>query len=99
MSSTTPPHAEGRANLVDTGDGIFFNAKQTLQRDLTIICLREALSRCDSPLILDALCGCGVRAIRYALEVPGARLHANDSSERCVDRHACQRRSERRVAA
>ena len=77
-------HAEGRATLVDTGDGIFFNAKQTLQRDLTILCLREALSRCDSPLVLDALCGCGVRAIRYALEVPGARLHANDSSRRCI---------------
>ena len=40
--------------------------------------------RCDSPLVLDALCGGGVRAIRYALEVPGARLHANDSSERCI---------------
>ena len=79
---------EGRcslAALVATERHVFFNPLQVLQRDLSVLCARvhfaSSLSSSQSSrdrrrrggaAVLDAMCGGGVRAVRYALEVRGA---------------------------
>ena len=54
-----------------------------LQRDLTVLALRTWLHQRPAPaVVLDAMAGSGVRALRYLLEVPqvGTAV-ANDSSQ------------------
>ena len=66
-SSRKQAHVEGAARLANDGD-TFFNVKQCLQRDLTILALR-VVARNDGPLtLLDALSGSGTRALRSLLE-------------------------------
>lgn len=77
---------EGAARLEHTA-GCFYNPKQLLQRDLSLLVVR-AFVACrsqhgsDGMVLLDAMCGTGVRAIRYALEAPDAvaLVLANDMS-------------------
>ncbi|ETV79280.1 N2,N2-dimethylguanosine tRNA methyltransferase [Aphanomyces astaci] len=75
--SSTPPvppeYDEGRAK-VTVASNVFFSQHQELQRDMTVLLLQHLQAKAASPSthlrILDALSGCGIRAIRYALEVP-----------------------------
>ena len=61
--------SEGSAHL-RVSQGVFFNAKQTLQRDLSVLAVQTYGALHGRPLrLLDALSGGGVRAIRYLLEV------------------------------
>ena len=72
---------EGRARL--RTEGTFYNKKSVLQRDLTVLALRTWLHQRPAPaVVLDAMAGSGVRALRYLLEVPqvGTAV-ANDSSQ------------------
>ena len=64
---------------------VFFNPLQTLQRDLTVAALGAALAGRTGATVLDAMCGGGVRGVRYALEVAevGAVV-ATDTSEAAV---------------
>ena len=75
---------EGLARL--RTEGTFYNKKSVLQRDLTVLALRTWLHERPEPaVVLDAMAGSGVRALRYLLEVPqvGTAV-ANDSSELAV---------------
>ena len=72
---------EGLARL--RTEGTFYNKKSVLQRDLTVLALRTWLHQRPAPaVVLDAMAGSGVRALRYLLEVPqvGTAV-ANDSSQ------------------
>ena len=72
---------EGLARL--RTEGTFYNKKSVLQRDLTVLALRTWLHQRSAPaVVLDAMAGSGVRALRYLLEVPqvGTAV-ANDSSQ------------------
>ena len=72
---------EGLARL--RTEGTFYNKKSVLQRDLTVLALRTWLHQRRAPaVVLDAMAGSGVRALRYLLEVPqvGTAV-ANDSSQ------------------
>lgn len=80
---------EGHANLVCIKDTIFFSPIQRLQRDLGIQTIGVFLDhyfeinpeRKGKELIhiLDAFSGCGIRGIRYALEVEGVgKVTCND---------------------
>ena len=73
--------AEGAARLHDA-PGVFYNKDGVLQRDLTVLALRVCLRETAGPrTVLDAMSGSGVRALRYALEIPRVALVvANDSS-------------------
>lgn len=61
--------------LPELPEGVFFSPLQRLQRDVSVAVLRwlaaqRALgSQGEGLRVLDAMTGCGVRAIRYALEV------------------------------
>ncbi|KAG5189016.1 S-adenosyl-L-methionine-dependent methyltransferase [Tribonema minus] len=62
---------EGAAVLLPIPKGVFFNSHQLLQRDLSVAVLQTlSLERAQQqPLrVCDALAGCGIRALRYALE-------------------------------
>ncbi|KAF0693941.1 Aste57867_15139 [Aphanomyces stellatus] len=79
MAAPSNTH-EGRAVVEVTADTVFFSPHQVLQRDLTVLLLQHFSSTSPaSPCrILDALSGSGIRAIRYALEVPHVHVVAND---------------------
>jgi tRNA (guanine26-N2/guanine27-N2)-dimethyltransferase len=71
---------EGAAAL-RTSDAVFFNDRQELQRDLSVLVVQEyaAAKSADRLTLVDALTGSGVRAIRYLREVAGVRhAIAND---------------------
>ena len=73
-----------RAVKARHGD-VFFNALQVLQRDLSVLCLRAHFEDVEGIRVLDAMCGGGVRAVRYALEVPGvARADMIDLDEESI---------------
>ena len=60
---------EGLARL--RTEGTFYNKKSVLQRDLTVLAMRTWLHQRPAPaVVLDAMAGSGVRALRYLLEVP-----------------------------
>ncbi len=68
---------------------VFYNPQMVLNRDLSVVALATIIERIPSSrdtVVLDALAGTGVRAIRYCIEVPGTALCiAND-----VDRKAAE---------
>jgi tRNA G26 N,N-dimethylase Trm1 len=81
---------EGAARLEHTA-GCFYNPKQLLQRDLSLLIVRAFAAReaarrsqqeSNGMVLLDSMCGTGVRAVRYALEAPDAvaLVLANDVS-------------------
>ena len=77
---------EGKARLHVDGEH-FYNPKQMLQRDLSVLALQQhaAQSGSRSLTLLDALCGGGVRAIRYLLEVDHvSAVVANDVDARAT---------------
>ena len=67
---------------------VFYNPQMTMNRDLSVIALVtifKSTSLTSSPVVLDALAGTGVRAIRYCVEVPATSLClANDVDPRAV---------------
>ena len=78
--------SEGKARLHVDGEH-FYNPKQLLQRDLSVLALQQhaAQSGSRSLTLLDALCGGGVRAIRYLLEVDHvSAVVANDVDARAT---------------
>ncbi len=59
---------------------VFYNPRMQLNRDLATIALQVAQRDANRPLkVADALTGCGVRGIRFALEVQGIEsVEVND---------------------
>ena len=79
--AATPSEFEGLCCLTAVrGSGAFFNSLQVLQRDLSVLAVRTHLDTLGTSQaaqvkkngfsVLDAMCGGGVRAVRYALECP-----------------------------
>jgi len=51
---------------------VFYNPVMSLNRDVAVLVLRAFSKDMGRPLrACEPLCGCGVRGIRFALEVPG----------------------------
>ncbi|MFH1850175.1 MAG: hypothetical protein ABH879_08425 [archaeon] len=59
---------------------VFYNPAMRLNRDLTILILKGL----DCRSLCDPLCGCGVRAIRFARELGSVQITANDISRQAV---------------
>jgi len=79
-TSETLNDSHSLPEILATNFTFSFVCRQRLQRDLTVEVLRQFVTEKDGGItVLDALAGCGVRAIRYALEVPSVQLVvAND---------------------
>ncbi|KAJ0979216.1 hypothetical protein J5N97_014690 [Dioscorea zingiberensis] len=63
----------------ETGDS-FFRRESAISRDLGVLAAalhRRSLSR--GPRVLDAMCGCGVRALRYLSQAGAGFVWANDA--------------------
>ncbi|KAI1723873.1 n2,N2-dimethylguanosine tRNA methyltransferase domain-containing protein [Ditylenchus destructor] len=86
---------EGKVTIVTTGAvKTFYNPVQEFNRDLTICVLRQFFENSkgastgnhNAPIrVLDALSASGLRALRFAKEVPGIdNIMANDFSETAV---------------
>jgi tRNA (guanine26-N2/guanine27-N2)-dimethyltransferase len=72
---------EGLARVIFRKGQVFYNPVQVVNRDLSVLVLRWLhRQRPERPLrVLEALSATGLRAIRYAKEVPGvAHVLAND---------------------
>ena len=80
-----PLHAEGAVQL-DTGSG-FFRPDSRPGRDLGVLLARHlaqgARGGAERPAaglrVLDAMAGCGIRALRYGLEAGATAVWANDA--------------------
>ncbi|MDP4947518.1 MAG: N2,N2-dimethylguanosine tRNA methyltransferase, partial [Cyanobium sp. MAG_102] len=77
LSQHTDAHyCEGRARLLP-GAG-FFRPESRPSRDLGVLLARTLAAR--GPLrVLDAMAGCGIRALRYGLEAGAEAVWANDA--------------------
>ncbi len=68
---------------------VFYNPQMILNRDLSVIALATIIKHVFSSretVVLDALAGTGVRAIRYCIEVPDTTLcMANDVDPRAAE--------------
>ncbi len=62
---------------------IFYNPKQVLNRDISVIALSISCEGVEPPIrVIDPLSGTGVRALRYVKEVEGVEVaYANDINE------------------
>ncbi|MCS5705945.1 N2,N2-dimethylguanosine tRNA methyltransferase [Synechococcus sp. FGCU-3] len=74
--ATTNHYCEGAA-AVQLGSG-FFRPESRPSRDLGVLLARRLAEQ--GPLrVLDAMAGCGIRALRYGLEAGAAAVWANDA--------------------
>lgn len=85
LNSRVPPGhdelVEGLARIIFKKGQVFYNPAQVVNRDLSVLILRWLQrERRNAPLrILEALSATGLRAVRYAAEVPNVvRVLAND---------------------
>ena len=77
LSQHTDAHyCEGRARLLP-GAG-FFRPESRPSRDLGVL-LAQTLAASGPLRVLDAMAGCGIRALRYGLEAGAAAVWANDA--------------------
>jgi tRNA (guanine26-N2/guanine27-N2)-dimethyltransferase len=66
-----------------TGD-TFFRRESAVGRDLGVLAAALHSRNLSRPLrILDAMCGCGVRSLRYLCQADAGFVWANDASEFC----------------
>lgn len=83
MISGQPPqafqseiHVEGRARLVTQNAfesaRVFYNPRMSLNRDLAVLFAQSFFTFSRSVNICDPTCASGVRAVRYALELPSS---------------------------
>lgn len=66
---------------------VFYNPRMALNRDIAVLVLRAYSKRLGRPVeACEPLCGCGVRGIRLALEVPGVdEVVMGDLNPRAVE--------------
>lgn len=63
---------EGRITKKDT---VFFNPEMKFNRDVSVACLKAARGMTNEKMVIcDLLSGCGIRGIRYLLEVPDVEI-------------------------
>ncbi|MHA2407867.1 MAG: hypothetical protein ACXACA_05810, partial [Candidatus Ranarchaeia archaeon] len=56
-----------------TKSPVFYNPKQELNRDLSILAFSTFFSSSENLSFCDAFTGCGIRSLRYATEVPNVQ--------------------------
>ncbi len=80
-------YARGRSEYVPHLAPVFYNPRMQLSRDIAILALRAFQRSSKRPLrVADPLTGCGVRGIRFALEVEGLdQVEVNDLSPFAVE--------------
>lgn len=80
VASQSPPvwHREGAAQF-QIGDA-FFRASSQQGRDLALLAARAYKARWGQLRVLDAMSGCGVRALRYALEANADFVWVNEGN-------------------
>ena len=66
---------------------VFYNPRMALNRDIAVLVLRAYSKRLGRPVeACEPLCGCGVRGIRFALEVPDvAKVVMGDLNPNAVE--------------
>ncbi|CAA0834478.1 N2-N2-dimethylguanosine tRNA methyltransferase [Striga hermonthica] len=76
--SETPPETERGFNF-DVGS-TFFRRESSTGRDLGVLSAAVHRQSSDSLRVLDAMCGCGVRSMRYLAEAGADFVVANDAN-------------------
>ena len=73
--------------LVPSKTPVFYNPKMKLNRDIAILFLKTYQSKAGRPLkVCEPMTGCGVRGLRFALEVEGLeQITLNDLNERAYE--------------
>ncbi|PWA71278.1 N2,N2-dimethylguanosine tRNA methyltransferase [Artemisia annua] len=71
-----------RAFEFDTGD-TFFRSESATGRDLAVLAATLHKQSTGSLRVLDAMCGCGIRSLRYLAEAKADFVLANDANEEC----------------
>lgn len=69
-----------RGVTFDTGDS-FFRQESATGRDLGVLAASLYKKSKGSVRILDAMCGCGIRSLRYLVEAEADFVLANDANE------------------
>ena len=65
----------------DGGDGVFYRAESAQARDLAVLLARSL----NTPRVLDAMAGSGVRSARYLKQGRASHVHVNDASPKAAD--------------
>lgn len=88
-------YAKGPSEYIPSRTPVFYNPIMKLNRDIAILALTAYQRRVNRGLrVCEPLAGCGVRGIRFALEVEGTgRLVLNDINPHAAElvRHNCVR--------
>lgn len=71
-----------RGNTFDTGD-TFFRHESATGRDLGVLGAAVYKKTHDALRVLDAMCGCGIRSLRYLTEAGADFVLANDANPDC----------------
>ena len=73
-------YARGKSEYIPHLAPVFYNPRMQLNRDIAVLALRVHQKSAGRPLrVSDPLAGCGVRGIRFALEVEGlGNIEVND---------------------
>lgn len=79
-----PPHCKShyqteRGHQFDVGD-TFFRRESTTARDLGVLSAALYRNTAGSLRVLDAMCGCGIRSLRYLAEAEADSVVANDAN-------------------
>lgn len=69
-----------RAHQFDVGDS-FFRRESATARDLAVLSAALYRNTTGSLRVLDAMCGCGIRSLRYLAEAEADFVVANDANE------------------
>jgi tRNA (guanine26-N2/guanine27-N2)-dimethyltransferase len=80
MTEATPPlwRQEGQATFIQ-GEA-FYRAKSKIARDLAVLAAALYRQQHGQLRVLDAMSGCGVRPLRYALEAGADQVWANEAN-------------------
>ncbi|XP_073157375.1 uncharacterized protein [Henckelia pumila] len=75
-------HESERGLTFDVGD-TFFRQESSTGRDLAVLSAAVYKKSHNALRVLDAMCGCGIRSLRYLVEADADFVLANDANEDC----------------
>ncbi|MFW9778295.1 MAG: hypothetical protein ACFFE8_05520 [Candidatus Heimdallarchaeota archaeon] len=81
------PHPRSHSNTPQRSDIVFFNPKQEINRDFSVLALRAYAKIMNRPdlSVCEPLCGTGIRSCRYSRETPVSTIYCNDVSARAIE--------------
>ncbi|KAF6143074.1 hypothetical protein GIB67_041142 [Kingdonia uniflora] len=80
--SSKPTNEMERGLEFETG-GYFFRHESAIGRDLGVLAAHHYKKSKGSLRVLDAMCGCGIRSLRYLVQGEADFVLANDANEDC----------------